>query len=165
MIGLTNYSPAPITPTPHYFRVWHPHCADSTKTQPLPYPFFVRLGCHGCEFWNSNFPCFKVLLISMTVTQVLDFLGDLHVLEVLNISAWRWGLSASCDNRLRPVQLPRLLRLGLGLKITTFEDCIYFLGHIIPRQGCSLSLDIEVAWFFWWEHNTHEYECLWNWNS
>jgi hypothetical protein len=69
---------------------------------------------------------------------VLDLLGNLHILEVLKISTGDSSLEPRPDKRLRPIELPRLHRLGLNC--TELDDCIYFLEHIIPQQKCTLSL-------------------------
>jgi hypothetical protein len=73
-----------------------------------------------------------------TTIQVLDLLENLHVLEVLKISAGYFSLSSSTDKPLHPIKLPRLHRLGIDC--TSLDDCIYFLDHITPHQKCTLSL-------------------------
>ena len=73
-----------------------------------------------------------------TTIRVLYLLGNLHILEVLKISAERSSFSLSTNKRLRPIELPRLHRLGLDCE--ELDDYVYFLEHIIPRQKCTLSL-------------------------
>ena len=81
-----------------------------------------------------------------TIIQVLDLLENLHILEVLKISMGHSSPEPHTDKRLRPIEFPRLHRLSL--KCTNLHDCIYFLEHITPRKGCSISLYSLGSMFF-----------------
>ena len=111
----------------------------TTSILALQAPWLSQLRVLELNFTETQRP-------GATTIQVLDILENLHILEVLKISMGSSSLAPSTDKPLHPIEFPRLHRLGL--KCTNLHDCIYFLEHITPRKGCSLSLYSLGIMFF-----------------